>query len=390
MKPLKPLQPLLLLSILICIQGKTQEKSSNDRDTGRYGSDRPEGKSEKESIAGDASAISNITYLNAANFDFSNNLGTTYLGKLNLFAPNIGGSKFGFVAGIMKIRFNFSDTTHASYLIDRQLLNPLDSLKAGTRYLRQFNKYVTTRSNDVWSFYVQPMFRVLPGKSDRQPNNKGGLQAYPNGIYLHLHFELLVNKTNVTSNISTLQQDTLMFDSSLPRGAFFRAFPVSKLVDDRTFLNGYFGGGVTFALQPFNNENSRFFFQTTLGITTNYPSWTNQDISSTVLNVLPTRDTTGRRPLPSYEPASKAFFLIRAEFTQNLNDKAQIIVGTDIRGLLPRYNPQYATYVGLNVSLEALSAIITGSTKSNNSSLSSAKGQEEKGASPRKDGDAER
>ena len=239
-------------------------------------------------------------------------------------------------------------------------------MKQGTKYLRQINKYTTTRSNTVWSLYVQPMFRIVSwpwSKKAKVTNNTSITRpnlALPNGIYLHLHAELFVNKANVTTNIENIQQDTSLMDTT--KRLNYIVYQRNPLIYDRTFLNGYFGIGLTFNLDPFGSGNSRFFFQPTIGITTNYANWTSQDITSTVVNVIPTRSGTTIQQYQSIK--SSTFYLVRAEFAQRLSDNSQIIVGADIRGLLPRYNPLYASYIGLNVNLDAVARIVSDKDKS--------------------------
>jgi hypothetical protein len=306
----------------------------------------------------------NITFLNAANFDFSNTISGSYLGKLNIFAPDIKNTPYGFIAGIMRTKFNYKDTSNATFYSENRLIHPLDSIKQGTKYLREYNQYTTTRSNIVWSFYIQPTFRIVSWGISKKKNSQRANRylpntAQPNGVYLHLHGELLVNKTNVTTNIQNLQRDTALIDTT--KRLNYTAYQRNPLIFDRTFLNGYFGAGLTTYLDPFGNGNSRFFFQFTFGVTTNYPNWASQDISSTVMNLVPTRSGTAIQSYQSIE--SGAFFLVRAEFAQMLSDNSQLIIGTDIRGLLPKYSPLYAAYIGLNVNLNALVNIVSDKDK---------------------------
>ena len=294
----------------------------------------------------------NITFLNAANFDFTGKLDVSYLGKLNIFAPSIKDSRWGFNTGIMRIKFSYNDTSNSRYYIEHRQISPLDSMKQGDKYLREYNKYTTSRTNTVWSFYIQPMYRLV------EFENENAESSFTSGIYLHLHGELLVNKTNVTTNITNQLRDTLTVDTSA-RGISYFYLPTNTLIRDRTFLNGYFGIGLTFNLDPFGNGHSRFFFQPTIGWTTNYPNWTSQDITSTVVSVVPTRGSGVSLP-ESYEPLrSKGFYLIRAEFIQNLSKNSQVIVGADIRGLFPTFNPLYAAYIGLNVNVDALAKLVS-------------------------------
>lgn len=100
---------------------------------------------------------------------------------------------------------------------------------------------------------------------------------------------MLVNNTNVRANILTIYQDSLTKDTS--QNLNYISYQKNPLIFDKAFLNGHFGADLTFNIDPFSNGNSRFFFQFTLGKTTNYPNWSSQEISTTPINVAP--DSTG-------------------------------------------------------------------------------------------------
>ncbi len=59
----------------------------------------------------------------------------------------------------------------------------------------------------------------------------------------------------------------------------------------------------------------------------------------------------------------RSFYLIRANYKHILSKDATVIVGMDIRGLLPLYNPQYAAYIGLNIGLDSILGLIGGKKK---------------------------
>ena len=350
---MRPLVKLLFIIIIIFPETIVcQEKDPTKKDTTNA---KKENTGKEEDNKKESTVWNNLTYLIAANFDFNETVTGSFLGKLNIFAPDIKESPIGFTAGIMRIKFNYKDSGNSTYFIENRLMHPLDSVKQGSKYLRQFNKYITTRSNFTWSFYAQPLIRIVSWPSKKNKKNS----IAPNGVYFHGHFELLVNKTNVTTNVTTMQQDTALVDTT--KGLTYINYQPNPLIYDKTFLNGYFGVGLTFNVDPFGNGNSRFFFQPTIGVTTNYPSWASQDISSTVVNIVPTRSG---KLVPGYTAVSSGwFYLIRAEFSQKLSNNSQIIIGTDIRGLLPRYAPLFAAYVGLNINLDALAGIFSDKDK---------------------------
>lgn len=302
----------------------------------------------------DKPILENLTYLNAANFNFNDKLGSTYLGKLNIFSEPKRPNGWGFISGIMRTKFNYNDSTNNFYAYENRLINPLDSALHGDKYLREFNKYSSSRSNTVWSFYFQPLF-CLNQWYDNDKND-----GLANGIYLHAHAELLVNKTSVTTTIQNIQRDTSLVDSS--KDVAYSRFQINPITSNRSFLNGYFGLGITMNVDPFRKGKSRFFFQTTFGKTNSSPNWTVQDIESTSVNPtrVPSVTRSGTVVVPQYRTLdSKWFYLVRAEFSQILSSNSQLMIGTDIRGLLPNYNPLYATYVGLNVNLDAVAKLLS-------------------------------
>ena len=327
----------------------------------------------------------NITFLNAANFNFTEDLGGSYLGKLNIFAPDIKDTPFGFNAGIMRIRLNYDDTTNSPLYTERKLINPLDLPTSisdqpleGTKYLRQLNQYNSNRSNTVWSFYVQPLFRIVSWAWPKEINAKDNSKTFrknsmaPNGIFFHLHGELLVNKTSILTKIRTIQQDTQVVGTPIPGESrpdprpTYVGYRPNPIAFNQSYLNGYFGAGLTFNLDPFGNGNSRFFFQPTFGFTTNSANWASQDISSS--DVRPIFLRTGNilyfdaaQTRESRDPKEWGkFYLIRTMFSQKLSSNAQIVIGSDIRGLWPKdLKPIYATYVGVNINLDALAKIIS-------------------------------
>lgn len=45
------------------------------------------------------------------------------------------------------------------------------------------------------------------------------------------------------------------------------------------------------------------------------------------------------------------FYLVRAYYIQKLSGMSTLVLGTDMRGFLPKDAPQLATYIGLNVNV---------------------------------------
>ncbi|MFT3676687.1 MAG: hypothetical protein QM781_12365 [Chitinophagaceae bacterium] len=283
-----------------------------------------------------------IMLLNAYNFDFGENkLASNYVGHLNLFAPSLDNKRqWGFNTGIMKISYGQKDTASGEGILRKEniLINPLDTLYNGMKYLRQLNAHTTVKKNTIWSFYVQPFFELTRKNKSQH-------------VFLHLHMELVASKFTAVTSIKTIAQDTAIFDGN--RGLVLRSRVWDKSTYSVNALSGYFGLGPTFDLQPW--KKASFFFQPTIGFTSNKPSPSSVDIDNPLQSSVTTR---GQK-----ERTWHSFYLVRAYYTQKVNDDATIIVGTDIRGLLPLYAPQYAAYIGLNLQLDSILKLIKPSSE---------------------------
>lgn len=272
-----------------------------------------------------------LLYLNAGTFDFLESK-INYVGHVNLFSPNTTygeDTRFGFNTGIMKLNYWMNnaptDTLQQQRRYENISLNPLKTLDSGGKYLKQSNLYSTRIKNTVYSFYVQPLIDVMEKNS---PNAQ---------IYAHLHAELLVSRYEATTTVANQLTDTAIYaGSDNGRDIALRDYLPAETTRNRTYLNGYFGAGFTFNLVPW--KDGTFFFQPTFGITTDHP----YDVPLTLLS---------GRPRPTKRIWS-GFYLVRAYYSQKLSNSASLILGTDIRGLLPTFDPAYAAYAGVNISVE--------------------------------------
>ncbi|WP_026705094.1 hypothetical protein [Flavobacterium soli] len=266
-------------------------------------------------------------YLNAADFDFSSNkLG--YVGHINFYSPPTKKYKFGFNTGILKINYSNNDSI-TRYRNENVLINPLDILQVGSSYSKQYNQYKTKISNTSYSIYSQLLFRLMCENKTR--------------IFLHAHAELLISKLSIATSIATIQTETITINTSdeIPERA--SPFLVKEDVDNQNILSGYFGGGVTFDL--LFAKKSSLFFQPTFGVTTNYPQVASvNDQERIYYRLEEDRNWNG-------------FYLIRSYYRQFLADGSELILGADIRGMLPYYNPYYSLYIGLNISIEKITEL---------------------------------
>lgn len=299
----------------------------------------------------------NVTLLNAANFDFTGKLSTSYLGLLNIFAPNvIPHTKLGFNFGIEKVNYgttniNGNDSNQVQYFHQNFLLNPLqvntdgNTINAGAKYLQQYNQYSFTSSNVVWSFYLDPLWQIC------QWSNK-----YPQqGLYAHVHGELLLNQWTRTATMKNLYQnpDTLVTSGTTTTKGFYWVAK-NPIVANYNFISAYFGAGLTLLTRLFN-EKSFFYCQGTIGKANNTPDFTKLNDPTSLLNANGTYSSDS-----IVNNRSRAFYLLRTSYIQALSVNSQIVIGFHVRGNFGDLNCQYAAYVGLNLDLTAVSKLITG------------------------------
>lgn len=286
-----------------------------------------------------------IMFLNAYNFDFGGKaLSSNYVGHLNFFVPSCSKTdKWGFNTGIMKINYSQKDTSNSNGMLVREnvFIGPFDTLSNGLKYLKQINGYKTEKRNAVWSFYVQPLYEFTKKEDNFH-------------VYGHLHLELLASKWSSTTTVTNIKQDTGIYTT--PANNFVIR---SGLQNSSTYtvnsLSGYFGVGFTFDINPW--DGGSFFFQPTVGYTSNKPSPSSLDIDSKGAISY----SVGKEEKPRIW---NSFYLVRAYYKHVIaKEKATAVVGVDIRGLLPLYAPQYAVYAGLNLSLDSIFGLISGEKK---------------------------
>ncbi|MGZ3751386.1 MAG: hypothetical protein ACXVB0_10550 [Mucilaginibacter sp.] len=274
-------------------------------------------------------AHSSFTFLNAANFDVTGIGKTNYLGHINVTQYPTKVYGIGYNAGMMKISYN-PDSSSKILAFRNITIDPLKPVVVGSQFYKQASYLSTIVTNTAYSLYIQPYLQLY---------ESGG-----NKILFHLHGELLIFNTTATTKYSDMQKEinTYTAQDSINRVLVYKgnANDTNATVYHRSLLNGYFGAGMTFVLKP---GTGTFFFQGTLGVTTNYPNFE---------SYLGTPNT----PINKYN----SFYLIRSSYAAKLTNNSTLILGTDIRGLFPRYKPLYAIYIGLNLSVDALGKLLDG------------------------------
>ena len=272
------------------------------------------------------------TYLNGINFDFNNDK-TNYVGHFNVYVPayynekNVLTNRWGINVGILKVNYVTRDSL-VNYSTDNVLIHPLDVVAAnGDTYNQQFNKYTTQTKVTSYSIYAQPMFCYLrQGRAN---------------FYVHGHLELLANKFEIATKITTLQTLPVTIDGQHPLPNQNSLIKKLDFQNSQTINleSSYFGAGGTF---DFNFiDNCILFMQGTVGVGIN------------VADRFPTKDQDGNYTITAYSKA-QGFFLFRSYFQYNTSKATQVVIGTDIRGNLPNQPPYYSVYAGINLGLDQI------------------------------------
>lgn len=322
--------------------------------------------------------LNNITILNAFNFDFNGPLTTSYLGLVNVFAPDFFSrrvgrkdGRFGFFAGLEKINYstaniNGNDSTQTQYAFQWVLANPTgynyvtNQISPGSKIYYEYNKYSFSSKNTVISLYFDPTYRT--GIIPFDPTDSKV------GIYWHVHAEFMVNKWTNISSFGTLSRDSLNYGSpstsglASPPGSYVHPYLTSPINVDYTIISGNFGIGTTLYVAPFPKDSStHVFFQATFGASVNSPNFGN--LTTFVVNkgngLISLPNIDGAPAAPITYPHLKAFWLIRSSLMQSLSNKTELILGATIRGVFPSVAPQYAIYFGLNLDFSALTGLFS-------------------------------
>ena len=286
-----------------------------------------------------------FSYLNAINFDFANSSGAAYVGHLNLFRTDILPSKknghkyFGINCGIMKINYSKGgDSINTSYdFTENTKVNPLDVVKMGMPFNRQFNNLKTVSKNTSMSFYFQPTYTI---------RNDENLK-----ILAHIHTEFFVNTWKTLTTITKIQEvrDTVKSwndTSSIIRlDRFYKESSASVSSESSTTKLIFFVGvGITVRTRLWKGGN--LFVQPTVGLATAYLS--PEKLASEQFNKVPDQEKTDK--------IRRWFHLSRFEFEQQLSGSFKVVMGLNVRGRFQE-NPAYAAYIGANVGLDGIKGL---------------------------------
>jgi hypothetical protein len=295
------------------------------------------------------------TYLNGIKFDFDNDNKSSYVGHFNIFVPAVKAqaailavaaavgtpavaakpakaeSNYAINTGIQKINYQ-STTKFEKIQIDKVLEQPLDIIDGvGDSYSLQYNKYSTETKVTSYSFYAQPMFRF----TNDFIKNTGNAS-----FYIHGHLELLASEFVTTNKIETIQNEKITITDNMPIPAQSEFIAYLPETSEKVSLNtAYFGAGSTI---DYNfADNNILFLQGTLGYAFNYTER------------YPSKDIDGNYTIATTDKG-RTFYLVRTYFQYVTSEATQLVIGTDIRGHLPKETPYFAVYVGLNIGLDKL------------------------------------
>lgn len=271
-------------------------------------------------------------FLNAANFDFDRSSDVSYLGHINAFVPDLWRG-VGLNAGIMKINFTNDSTLTTGKQTSNVLIKPLDPLAEGTKYLRQFNEAEYVTKYIMWSFYLEPFYKIK--LSDR-------LEILP-----HIHYELQLNKWTTDVTMRNIQTDTLVMNAETinqvysPNNDFGTASTVN-LKSTYSWVSHNVGAGVIFLVKPWSG--SKIFAQVVYGVS------------------LHEKKIQSARILPRsfFRNADKLdlFRLTRIYLQQELVGNLDVVLGLNVQKFRTDVVANYAPYLGINIGLDGLKKLV--------------------------------
>lgn len=281
-----------------------------------------------------------LTYLNAYNFNFNSTSKSGYLGHLSAFFKlDKSNEKWYINAGLLKVNYSSLSSMDVNEdKIDNVLIKPLDELSEGGKFLKEYNIYKSSLKISSYSAYVQVLRGVWSDKSKQ------------NRIFVHGHLEFLVYDAEYSTNIETVQRDTLNATVQDIANGFIKKINTQS-VDKNNFYGIYFGAGLTgdFNIVSSDDYKLHFAFQGTVGFSNVEPGngkhyVGNQDVENR------NRDLIGNLGSNTY-----TFHLVHAYFTNSFNG-LNLLIGTQIRGTFE--NPAlYVFYVGVNTDLNKIAGL---------------------------------
>lgn len=283
--------------------------------------------------------LDNVMFLNAYNFDFDNTTKNKFLFHVNIYKSQLSDNHcFGINAGMMKINY-LKTYSSQNFIFENIPTKTFSSPQIGEKYYKRLIDLDISVKNTNFSMYMQPLCQIS-GVSE------------VNKIFIHGHIEFLANTWKTKLSFKTIHQDTLIYNdtSNITMNSGF--LDTSEKTYD--FINGYFGAGLTFDLKI--HTKLKLFVQGTIGFTSNFPNHASVNQNPFI-------------PILSRTSGFNGFYLIRSYLKYRLSE-TEIVLGTDLRGLMPQkfknnisefqkkgwnfYNPFYANYIGINVSLESV------------------------------------
>lgn len=268
------------------------------------------------------------------NFELNSIDKLKYVGHFNIYVPVKETTQWGINTGLLKVNYKNNDGDNSFYKTDYVKVNPLDEIGIGSSYYGQYNKYSTKIDITSYSAYFQVLRKLF------KKNNTA--------ISAHFHTELLSTTFTTTATITEIQKDEIkitnqeQLDDYNGSGISLLDYLEKEKVQKDNLLQGYFGIGPTLDLGLL--DNCTLFFQGTAGVAI-------QHNSSHRSNGLTRAGNLVESPVIS---KPKTFYLVRCYFQYYTSKSSQLVVGTDIRGLLPNQSPFYTIYAGVNLGIDKI------------------------------------
>ncbi|MEO6734431.1 MAG: hypothetical protein ABIN01_24635 [Ferruginibacter sp.] len=285
-----------------------------------------------------------LTYMNAVNFDFDGTGGSSYVGHLNVFKYDaFYRSKntkitIGLNCGILKTNFSRQDSLQESIdYSENILIRPLDEIKVGNEYLRQYNNKSNVTKNVAWSYYFQPTIGLYCRQKFK--------------LLFHLHGEYFVNKFTTITTIRNYQQAKSTFTTDnidevkkdIAHVNKFEKSLTDPVLSRNAITKGNFNFGAGITIDVTLWHGGSMFVQGTVGKAIDYVRPENVD-SKTL----------------SYSGVKKQSFaahLARYILSQQITNNMQAQIGVEIRGRFGE-TPTYSSFVGVNIGLEGLKKLL--------------------------------
>jgi hypothetical protein len=270
-----------------------------------------------------------VEVFTGGNLDFFNELKFQNIGgEFVLNANNIAGEKnhrLGFFFGVSNFRTFSLDSSNRNVRVQNIRTDTGKYISGQTSYLKRTLVDHRKTTNTQWSYYLNPTYRLNAVKEDMF------------NIYLSLRLEALRVSTTTSYLTDTVGTETT--NTPLGNSAIFQSgkgFLLQNVTNVRT--EGYFSIGTPMFLR---SETLRVYLDPNLGIATHKII---RYTSNAAVNGL----------IESVTNQLKCFYLFRVRIVQQVSTDLNIVLGGEVRGLLPSNDPTINAYLGISIPLSGL------------------------------------